>query len=207
LKFTGTELTLWTNLSSGSSVKYTVDGGVEKSHSFTGSGPSAMVTGLMPGEHTVMIKPANVVDADEFRIYAFCSRNALKQTVKGTPFSHTHFSFDEDWLKGDEEHYQFCECGEKFNVSSHAFSEWEITKQATETANGMKKRVCETCGKNEYEKFSLTQNTNSEQSNPVLNGKENVSFPVVPIAVGGGVLVVVFITALVLFLKLKKVHH
>ena len=207
IKFTGTEFTIWTNLSSGSSVTYTVDNGVEKSHSFSGSGPKVMVTGLNPGEHTVVIKPANVVDTDEFRIYAFCTRNALKQTVKGTSFSHTHFSINGDWLKGDEEHYKFCECGEKFNISSHVFSKWEVTKEATETANGMKKRVCEICGKNEYEKFSLVENVNSEESTFEADADAGLgvsSFPVIPVAIGCGILVLVIIAVIIVLSKKKK---
>ena len=200
-KFSGTEFTLWTNLGSGSSVTYTVDGTVVQLHYFSGSGPQVMVTGLTSGEHTVTIKPAVISGADEFRIYAFCARDAFKQTVKGTPFEHTHISLDGDWLKGEKEHYQLCSCGEKFNSSQHNFTEWKITKEATQTANGIKKRTCKDCGKNEFEKYSLNEEINPPAQSET-NGEKGGGFPIIPVAVGGGALAVILIA--VLIFKKKK---
>ena len=206
-KFTGTEFTIWTNLGSGSSVTYFVDGETAQSHSFSGGGPKVMAKGLASGEHTITIIPTVISNADEFRIYAFCTRDASKQTLKGTPFEHVHISLDDDWIKGEEEHYQLCECGEKFNSNKHNFTPWEVTKEATESTDGMKKCVCESCGKNKYEKFKLNAEINLVESIPAQSDNMNgdvSSFPVIPAIIGGGTLVIIAIVVIILVSKKKK---
>jgi hypothetical protein len=208
IKFIGTDLTLWTNLGRGSSMNYILDGGAEQTYDFTNNGPKPFLTGLESGEHTVVIKPTSLQSgADEFKLYAIFSRDASKQTVKGTAFEHIHFSIDGDWNKGDTEHYQICNCGEKFNLSEHAFTEWEISKEATADTQGTKKRECELCGKKETQKYSLNEQVNESQPTVESNsdvGGEPASFPVVPVAVGGGVLVVIIAVVVIILAKKKK---
>lgn len=208
IKFIGTDLTLWTNLGRGSSMNYILDGGAEQTYDFTNNGPKPFLTGLESGEHTVVIKPTSLQsDADEFKLYAIFSRDASKQTVKGTAFEHIHFSLDGDWNKGDTEHYQICNCGEKFNLSEHVFTEWEISKEATADTQGTKKRECELCGKKETQKYSLNEQLNESQPTVESNsdvGGEPASFPVVPVAVGGGVLVVIIAVVVIILAKKKK---
>ena len=216
-KFTGTELTLWTNLSSGSSLVYTLDGGEEKTYYFVDNGPKAMLKDLKSGEHTITIKPTELqAGVVEFQLYAICTRDATKATVKGTPFIHTHSSPDGEWVEGETEHYQLCNCGEKFDVSEHNFTEWKISKEATETTDGMKKRTCETCGKIEAEKFTLngeaitSSPTESTPAESIPTDDANVdvgdvsSFPIVPVLVGGGAVLVIAIVVIVLVSKNKK---
>ena len=214
-KFTGTELTLWTNLSSGSSLVYTLDGGEEKTYNFVNNGPKAMLKDLKSGEHTITIKPAELqAGFNEFQLYAICTRDDTKATVKGTPFVHTHSSADNEWVKGEEEHYLLCACGEKFSVSAHNFTQWEISKEATETTNGTKKRTCETCGKLETEKFTLSGeviSNSSKEPAPTESTPEGdvdvggvPSFPVIPVIIGGGALVIIAIVVIIVVSKKKK---
>ena len=210
LKFTGTELILWTNLTNGSSMTYSVDGGVEKIYNFPNLGLKPVVSGLEPGEHTLVIKPTSLQsDLSVFKIMAVCTRDASKQTE----CPHIHAPADDNWTKGDNEHYQTCECGEKLNLGEHVFGEWTIVKEATETANGTQKRECEVCGKPEIQKYSLNGDVISTSSTPETNvdvDKDVVttpvvsSFPVVPVAIGGGVLVALIIAVIIIVSKKKK---
>ena len=216
-KFTGTELTLWTNLGNGSSLVYTLDGGEEKTYNFVNNGPKAMLKGLESGEHTITIKPTELQSGTtEFCLYAICTRDDTKATVKGTPFVHTHsLALGEDeWFKGETEHYQLCHCGEKFNVTEHDFTEWNITREATETTEGMRKRTCQTCEKLEIEKFTLNGEpiqSESKEPAPVESTPEGdvdvggvPSFPVIPAIIGGGALVIIAIVVIILVSKKKK---
>ncbi len=208
LKFTGTELLLWTNLSLGSSVTYSIDGSAEKIYNFPNLGLKPIVSGLNPGEHTLVIKPLSLQsDVSVFKIMAVCTRDASKQTE----CPHIHAPASDTWSKGDTEHYQACECGEKLNLGEHVFGEWAIVKEATETTNGTQKRECEVCGKPETQKYSLNGDVISNSSTPETNVDTDIvtppsvsSFPVIPVAIGGGVLVALIIAVIIIVSKKKK---
>ena len=207
IKFTGTELTLWTNLKIGSSISYTIDGKAGF-YDFPNLGYSPVVSGLEPGEHTLVIKPTALQeDASVFKIMAICTRDASKQTGK----PHTHTPASDSWSKGDTDHYQVCACGEKINSEEHTFGEWTVVKEATETANGTQKRECEVCGKAETQKYSLNGDVISNSSTPETNVDTDIvtppsvsSFPVIPVVIGGGVLVALIIAVIIIVSKKKK---
>ena len=46
--------------------------------------------------------------------------------------------------------------GTKIAATGHAWGEWEVTKEATETEAGSKERVCDTCGEKETEEIPET---------------------------------------------------
>ena len=58
---------------------------------------------------------------------------------------HTH-SFASAWSITSTLHWHECSCGEKADTADHSFGEWAVTKEATCTAKGSKKRVCSVCG-------------------------------------------------------------
>ena len=213
LKFTGTELLLWTNLTLGSSISYSIDGGAEKIYNFPNLGLKPVVSGLNPGEHTLVIKPTSLQsDLSVFKIMAVCTRDASKQTKR----PHTHAPVDDNWTKGDTEHYQVCDCGEKLNLGEHVFGEWTVVKEATETTNGTRKRECEVCGKPETEKYTLSGDVISASSAPESNTDVSSdvdldvvitpgvsSFPVIPVVIGGA-LVLIIVAVIIIVSKKKK---
>ncbi len=77
--FTGTEISIWTNLYSPSKLTYSIDGGAEKTITFDGHAPTIVVTGLKSGSHTIRLK-ANAT----MKLGYIFTRDASKQTVKGT---------------------------------------------------------------------------------------------------------------------------
>ena len=92
-----------------------------------------------------------------------------------------------------------------------AFGEWAIVKEATETTNGTQKRECEVCGKPETQKYSLNGEVISTSSTPETNVDTDIvitpgvsSFPVIPVAIGGGVLVALIIAVIIIVSKKKK---
>ncbi len=58
---------------------------------------------------------------------------------------HTH-SYSSAWSKSATQHWHECSCGALSDIASHNFSDWTITKAATETAAGEKYRTCSVCG-------------------------------------------------------------
>ena len=62
--------------------------------------------------------------------------------------AHTH-KFATDWSKDGTYHWHAATCEHTTEVSgkaAHSFGEWEITKEATEEAEGSKERTCTVCG-------------------------------------------------------------
>ena len=58
---------------------------------------------------------------------------------------HEHGIHDETWKYDETEHWQECSCGEKLNLADHSYGEWDVTKEATETEAGSRKRTCSIC--------------------------------------------------------------
>lgn len=58
--------------------------------------------------------------------------------------NHIH-AFSSDFYYNNEEHYNFCTCGKKTNVSKHSFNTGITTKQPTTTEFGEIKFTCKTC--------------------------------------------------------------
>ena len=58
---------------------------------------------------------------------------------------HVH-EFGEDWAFDDDSHWKECECGERFEEGEHSYGKWKVTKDATETEEGVMTQTCEICG-------------------------------------------------------------
>ena len=57
-----------------------------------------------------------------------------------------------------------CECGDTYQDSEveakgHSFGEWEVVKEATETAKGSKTRKCSACSETETEEIPMLEHT------------------------------------------------
>lgn len=72
---------------------------------------------------------------------------------------HTHNNLA-DYVYNDNEHWRECSCKEKLDLSSHIFSDWSITKQATFTKKGEMMRVCE-CGYKEIKHIDILKKAES----------------------------------------------
>lgn len=84
--------------------------------------------------------------------YFSCANNAVavysnSEDINKEKPSH---SYSTVWSKDETRHWHECICGEKTDEAAHSFGEWTVTKEATETEAGAKKRVCE-CGAEETE--------------------------------------------------------
>ena len=59
-------------------------------------------------------------------------------------FAHNH-EFNKKWVNDETNHWHECECGEKADITKHAYQE-TITKQPTHTETGIKTFTCLECG-------------------------------------------------------------
>ena len=63
-------------------------------------------------------------------------------------YGHEH-QFSEEWRFGVGMHWHECTvdgCSAKEDLEAHNSSDWELVTPATEETDGLKKRVCKTCG-------------------------------------------------------------
>ena len=112
-------------------------------------------------------------------------------------------SFGRVWAYDDSGHWHVCSCGTKSDVEGHTFSEWETTKEASETAAGSRERVCIQCGYVENKEVSpLDPGDNSgtndgSQSEGELpkTGKEipMVTYLVAMMLAGGGLAILTLV--------------
>ena len=59
----------------------------------------------------------------------------------------TDHTYTGDWKQDENQHWKECdECGEKGEAGDHAYGEWKVVKEATESKNGLAERTCEVCG-------------------------------------------------------------
>jgi len=73
--------------------------------------------------------------------------------------THTH-AFTQQKSDG-ESHWKECSCGEKESSASHAFGDWTVTQEATETTDGSKCRTCSECGYEETQVIPGTAHTHA----------------------------------------------
>ncbi len=52
----------------------------------------------------------------------------------------------DEYVTNEEGHYLSCDCGYHLESESHSFTDWEVIKEATESASGEQNRRCTTCG-------------------------------------------------------------
>ena len=90
-----------------------------------------------------------------------CAAISVEQLKKTTSHSYIMYS-----MNNDTAHTLLCACGE-YEIEKHTFSEWVVTKEATENESGIKERTC-SCGYSVTEKIpSISDNSNSDESNHV----------------------------------------
>ncbi len=96
IRFTGTELAIWTNFYNTSQYMYTVDGGELKFSKGARHAPTQVVSGLEPGEHEITILPFiyGGESGGKMTIGALFIRDESKQSVKGD----VHYSTAENRL-------------------------------------------------------------------------------------------------------------
>lgn len=93
VKFSGTELAMWSTLRGTSQLEVTVDGET-KIVSGTGQAPTVVVSDLNSGEHTVIIKSAESENGitEELEIGAFFIRDSSKQSKLGDVQSYLDYN-------------------------------------------------------------------------------------------------------------------
>lgn len=94
IKFTGTELAIWTNFYNTSSIMYVLDGETTKFMSCARHAPTQIVSDLEPGEHTVTIQPViyGAEAVGQMHIGGLFIRDASKQSVKGDVVYYTDYN-------------------------------------------------------------------------------------------------------------------
>ena len=61
---------------------------------------------------------------------------------------HTH-SYSTTWSKSTTQHWHECICGDKADVATHDWGNWQVTTAPTITTDGEETRTCATCGATE----------------------------------------------------------
>lgn len=79
---------------------------------------------------------------------------------------HTH-SYEKQY--DENNHYDYCSCGEKINEVSHNFSEWEIITAATITHDGLRTRKCKECDYSQSEILDKVPHTHKYGIDLVYN--------------------------------------
>ena len=70
-----------------------------------------------------------------------CSDCGYKLEIPG----HDH-SYSADWQWDISGHWNSCECGEKSALQPHGWNEGKVIKKPTDTTDGARKYICDTCG-------------------------------------------------------------
>ena len=73
---------------------------------------------------------------------------------------HTH-AYSEEWSSDENNHWHACECGAKADVDAHAYGEWKVIKEATETETGSRERTCTVCGYKQTETIPVIEHDHS----------------------------------------------
>ncbi|MBQ7354436.1 MAG: serine/threonine protein kinase, partial [Clostridia bacterium] len=77
------------------------------------------------------------------------------------PSTHEHVLPSEGWQSDGASHWYVCACGEIAEKADHAYGEWEVTKEATESANGEKTRTCSVCSFTETDTIPMKAHEHS----------------------------------------------
>lgn len=87
-----------------------------------------------------------------------CSACGYEETVEIPVLPHTH-KFGTEWKTDKDNHWHECVCGEKGDIAAHAWGDWTVTQQATETEKGEKKHTCSVCGYEETAEIPVLTHT------------------------------------------------
>ncbi|MGN0374379.1 MAG: hypothetical protein ACI4EN_02680, partial [Butyrivibrio sp.] len=91
-----------------------------------------------------------------------CDVCGYKETSTIPPIGHSHAAGD-SWVSDGDNHWKECYCGEKMNTASHSYGDWVVTKEATETEEGTKERVCTVCKYKDVKVIPVIGHTHTAQ--------------------------------------------
>ena len=97
------------------------------------------------GDWKVTQEPTEEAEGTKERSCTVCEYTVPEVIEK---LAHTH-KFATDWTKDETNHWYASTCGHTTEVSgkaAHSFGDWQVTKAATEEAEGSKERSCTVCG-------------------------------------------------------------
>lgn len=95
-------------------------------------------------------------------------------------------------------------CGATRTPAAHAFGDWQVTKEATESEEGAKKRVCSVCGKEETEKIAKLTDPNNDGKEPGDDDSSSNTAVIIIIVVVAVVVVAGAVAAFIIVKKKKK---
>ena len=81
-------------------------------------------------------------------------------TIVMVSCGHEH-SFSTKWQKDEINHWKVCECGEIADKALHSWDSGKVTKEATDTEEGIRTFTCTVCGATKTEKIEKTAHTHS----------------------------------------------
>ncbi len=84
---------------------------------------------------------------------------------------HVH-SYGSDWESDAAGHWHGCSCGDKSEEAAHSFGEWTVTKEATESEDGVKERSCSVCQYKETEVIPKKTGGSGEQGGDSGSGEQ-----------------------------------
>ena len=121
------------------------------------------------GEWTVTVVATEANKGSKERVCSVC----LYKQVKAIPrLDHEH-DCSEEWKTDAVYHWHVCSiCNELVEKEEHTFGDWEITTKPTETAQGLKERVCSVCGY--VEKRNIAETSHKEHIFAEEEWKSNV---------------------------------
>lgn len=79
---------------------------------------------------------------------------------------HTH-DYDQEF--DSKEHWKECDCGDVQEKEVHKFSQWQVTRAATETAKGEQTRTCSVCGYTEKTEIPATKKPDAPHTGDGIN--------------------------------------
>jgi hypothetical protein len=84
-----------------------------------------------------------------------------RQTIP--TLSHTHTADTSEWKKDAEGHWHDCvnNDGEKLNLTSHDYGDWEVETAASENQDGSQTRTCSVCGYVDRQTISALSHTHT----------------------------------------------
>lgn len=121
------------------------------------------------GEWTVTVVATEANKGSKERVCSVC----LYKQVKAIPrLDHEH-DCSEEWKTDAVYHWHVCSiCNELVEKEEHTFGDWERTTKPTETAPGLKERVCSVCGY--VEKRNIAETSHKEHIFAEEEWKSNV---------------------------------
>ena len=139
-------------------IKHTSEGDTQYA---VGNDVQEMANTAKPGDTITVLNGDSIAVPDQVKVENQTGKDMVVngQTVENDSVTTAHKFDTLTWKFDKDNHWHECACGEKVDIAGHSWSGWSVTKEATETEKGTKKRTCTVCGYEEIAEIPVIPHT------------------------------------------------